>query len=324
VGGRRLEWARRWGGLVVALVGIAAYVATLESPAARYQHLTRSYPHHGIIFGRRGTVDLAAVGPSGMASMFNAELFAAALARRGDAPVVVDLSRRFFGVDADYVLLRDLVEQQDVKQVVVQYRRLGGRRYPELYQLGRFADVVESAWSRTDLSILRRLQLAGSDLTQRVTDNVVTRITGGYRSLESGEAVATTADPTEKPYRVVPSRVAAATREHAHTWQTAPGEAWGLDDPEDAHARHYYRKIVALGASHQIPVTFLYLNPLYSPPLGETFRRQAEAFYGVKILALTRSELATVYPRGYADDGHCTAFGQRAQARLFAEKLTLF
>ncbi len=71
-------------------------------------------------------------------------------------------------------------------------------------------------------------------------------------------------------------------------------------------------------------MTFLYLNPLYSPPLDDAFRRQAEAFYGVKILALTRSELATVYPRGYADDGHSTAFGQRTQAQLFAEKMRLF
>ena len=118
--------------------------------------------------------------------------------------------------------------------------------------------------------------------------------------------------------------VAAATVERAHTWQTAPGVAWGLDDPEDAHARHYYRKIVQRGASNRIPVTFLYLNELYSPPLDDAFRRRAEAFYGVKIIALDRSELTAVYPRGYADDGHCTAFGQRTQAQLFAGKMRLF
>jgi hypothetical protein len=309
---------------VVALVGIGACFATLESPDARYQHLARHYPHHEIIFGRRGTVDVAAVGPSGMASMFNARLFAAALGRGRDEPVVGDLARRFFGVDADFGLLRDLVEQQEVKQIVVQYRRLGGLRSPKLSQLGRFRDVVESALARTDLSVWRRLQLAGSDLTQRVTDDVVARITGEYRSLRSGETAATTADPSEEPYRVVPAKVAAATQERAHLWQSAPGEAWGLDDPEDAHARHYYRKIALLGASHQVPVTFLYLNELYSPPLDDAFRRRAEAFYGVKILALTRSELAALYPRGYADDGHSTAFGQRTQAQLFARKMGLF
>ena len=41
-------------------------------------------------------------------------------------------------------------------------------------------------------------------------------------------------------------------------------------------------------------------------------------------LALSRSELATLYPRAYADDGHGTAFGQRMHAQLFAKKLRPF
>ncbi len=249
-----------------------------------------------------------------MATMIDAERFSQHIDQKtGRAPVVVDLSRSWYGIDADYVLLRDLMENTDVKHLVVSYRTYDGFGYPKFFELGSVPDLISDAFAHREKPVYERVSFALTQLFKKLVDHIGRRAGGRFRKLKhTGPRQAVSGDTITKPNRRKPLTLKAKTTNLADGWRDAPGE-WSLDSEKDAHARYYYDKIVALGKDNGVPVTFFYLNTLYSPPLNEVFKKRAEARFGVPIIAMSKAELEQLYPQGLSDWGHSTAFGQEFQ-----------
>jgi hypothetical protein len=311
----------RWAPLAALVLFLGAYLAHVDSPQARYQHLKALYP---LVYGRVGAVDLATVGPSGTQVMVDAHEFSRLLTERYGRPtIVVDVSRSWFGPNTDYVLLRDLAEQQHVRHFVIQFRRYAGASYPEFHEHGRFGDIIRDGLAHRELHPWERARLALHGCIRKVAQNAVLHLTGKFDDHESISISPTkTDDAFAIPNPKVPEKIDELASKFGKSWRTKT-EQWSLEDPKDAHARYYYDRVVDLGRSTHAEVTFFFVNTLFSPPLDESFRRRAERRYGVGILALGTYDLAALYPAGYADHGHSTKFGQVTQARAFTAKLDL-
>lgn len=311
----------RWAVAAALFLLLVAFIRRLDSPEARYQY----YPeYYEAIFGLAGTVDMVALGPSGMLTLFNANQFAELLTQRvGRNVIVLDLSKSWPGVCTDYIIARDLLSQVPVRHILVQYRSHIALEHPRFHELATFSDIVDSSFSMETLTFSEHLHRTLELWIRKIVDHSVLILSGRYRSLEvRARRPAVTQDLTPTPNPVRPDLIRDWADRHAATWEDKPGHRWSLTAALDSRNRFCYRKLVELARASGSKVTFVDAPMLFRPEIDGAFAREVTDTFGADYVYLTHEELRPLYPRGFADLGHMNAYGQAYQTGKLAQKIT--
>lgn len=291
--------------------------------ALRYRHLPCQYGLLNSATRQANPIDYAFFGSSRSFEAINATIMADAIGRNqkiSHQPIVYDLSKSWRGGGISYIMVRDFLSRNKVKNIVVEANFTNKLIYHNYwYSVATYADLIADIKTRRDISLLEKLSIFISHASRKFSGDIVALIqakvptSGGTESIDKFDC--SSANGKERPDQRENARL------RHKVWQDRQ-ITWDLASDFEARNDYYYEMLSELAAEYGVNLYFAYYNSSYSPRLSEEFVSSFEQRYEHSLIHIDDANfLADVYETGFRDINHMKETGQQKYAEWFSDNV---
>ena len=301
-----------------------------DSIAVRYKRLPS---HRDIIYRQTGPVDLVFFGGSRTWRGIIAQDLEGLLNERiGRKPVIYNLAFSDKGLDARYIMAKDLLEQRQVSTLIVEFTQRfaqgSSSSYPQFFRIANFYDIITGEFG--DENLLYSVQTKLTMLQQKYSEVVVyignvvlgrNQWIGGFGKFKPKRKTtpALTSDKL-RPNGIVSRLLVRRKLKEKYNNSYTHLE---LDDTRYIATNHYIKKFVELGRKHKINVVFLYMPAIYEPEVEEESKTAFKNYFGEELITAPKDLLNQLNPKGYADTNHFNEMGASRFQSFLADILVV-
>lgn len=268
-------------------------------------------------------IDYAFLGSSRSLESANATFLEEELAKSLNSNVVVmDFSRSWRASGMTYVMARDLLEKNKVKNLIVEVNSTNKLVYHSYWpSVATYSDLFGDIFVRDDIGLFQSLVLFLEHFTEKNSRKFVALMKGEKRiNLSSGSKYLNN-DCSSKSGSERPDQ--RQRQEKRNRKWAERSTSWDLGDKFESRNDYYMKKLSLLAKKHEVNLFFSYYNTSYSPRLSEDFVSEFKARYGHPLIYINDiAQLERMYESGYRDITHLKASGQRMYAEWFATKMS--
>ena len=304
---------------ILFTISIALFVYISNSPRIRYQ----PYPYHyEYTYAHRGDVDIAFMGTSRTMRAIIAPYFEERMRRNmGKEFIVYDLSRSGRGAGLEYVLVREFLENHNVKLLLVHFNdSLKEVVHPNFFKVARFNDILNDYTTHPDNFILR-LNFISRMIGLKLGESFHLLLQSNYLKKVYPTNVKTSDYSFPVPVR--PDVLEKALAKYSKKWKKLPHRNWNLNGPEEFRNTKYVHKLIKLAKDNKTEIIFFYIPRLYEPHISEEMISTFSTEFGIEWLQPPLNVRLDMYePGGYTDTGHVNSRGAELYMDWLADMIT--
>lgn len=314
-----------WLVIIFISFGFVFLVFMTDNPNVRYASYAAQCR---MIYGYDTTsrpIDLVSIGSSRSMRAMQAGVLADNVSNLYDVekPVIFDLSRSYRDMGHMFVFIKDMLENNTVRMLLVEYKENGDGWYHHNFKnIATLDQILDLHNSRPSLSFAENTYTKYTMILERVSAQVTMIITGKPKVNcvpETQKKLKAAIDPSS-PWFVNSSLLVKMQQNVQEKLASATFELDYLSSAEERNI-YYMRKIVELARFKNVDLFFYYIPSLYGPSFSPDFVADFNQEFNAKLLQLSPEILKDIYPAGYTDATHMGQLGSRAYMRYLAETL---
>lgn len=308
----------------VVLACVVALIFLTDRADVRYANYTAQCK---MIYGyntSQRTIDLVSIGSSRSMRAMQADVLSEDVSRvhNIDKPVIFDLSRSYRDMGHMYAFLEDMLENNDVRMLLVEYKDNGDdwyhHNFKEVAKLNQIFELGSSRASESPVEVTHTIyKMIVERASNLITKTLTKKLKRSCVPLEQ-KPVEASVDPSQPWF--VNSKLLVDIDDKQ---RDKPREAVRIDYTSDAEERstYYAHKIVELAKSKNVEVFFYHIPALFSPQLSNDFVGEFNREFGAKLIQMPADMVDSLYPKGYTDATHMGELGSRTYMKYLAQAL---
>jgi len=310
--------------LLILLVGLAAFAY----PLARYNDTDFRYAgyqcQHDMIFNEEGDIDLAVIGSSRTQLGVGAPELAKGIEPAfGRDVVVYDLAKGWRGQGINYTIIRDLIENRQVKNLLIEANlHESGIYHAHWFLVGQYQDLFQTAifqqGNGLNLTVLfTPLKMIADRFVERSTQLILGDFSLAVNRDNKDKALTRSCTNTDEPINPVRLRDRYL---HAQKYYQEGFWSWDMYKDLQLHDTGFFKTLKQLADENEINLAFYYVHERHylelDPAFAETFFQEV----GVPLLIPPADLVQQLEKDGYADPTHMRANGRALYSGWLAEE----
>jgi len=314
--------------LAVLIVFVAVLMFAFSYSQLGYVRWAEDSCHYSLIHSNDTTViDLAVFGSSRTMRAVHAPLLATEINLKVEKPwTVYDLSRQQRGMGHNYVMIKELLENREVKTILIEYNISRQKKYHDLFYLkASLADLWFDYLSEQKIGRVKRLGLLARRLAERTSKRWEQALLTMKLKVEPEESKAKPGVSVDcNGYRnsIEPSVLEAAEEKNSEKYFTERFN-WDFDSEREYRTSYYVNAIVVLAREYGVEPIFFHSVGRYTSVLDKKLLANFESRFGARILQPEDGDLKRWFAaKSYADTSHMSPVGAAYFAKWLAQRLT--
>ena len=292
----------RLSAIAIVLTGLLIVLYHTDNPSYRYREFSC---HFDSIYRQNGKIHIAGIGGSRILTAFGAQQLERILINKNqDAPVVYNISHNKRGLDLDFVILRDLLENHEVDNLVVMVDRQSVHLpQDEFFMVARIRDLFHYYMAQSFKPRLERISGVFRLLAKRLNR-------WGYAKEISENinrpAVTTNCHAGDMPLNL--DRLLDGTE--ITDLKVMKPLVMDLDDEREQYTVYFLRLISQLGEQYKTNIFFVHMPYRNKPTFAHSFKGLFERKIGGHLIIIPVEIRQRLAEKAYRDNTHMYALGK--------------